>query len=142
MKILLDTNVILTMILREPKGFQDCVQVFSLSRRKNVHLAVTAVSLGATDYMATKRYGAQLSKSLISQLASQLTIIRCDEKETHMALSDKSVHDFEDGLQYYAALNARCTAIVTYDLDDYYFSKIPLFQPADFIRFLSKSHKK
>ena len=41
-----------------------------------------------------------------------------NEKIVKEALQDKRAHDFEDGMQYYSAVEAGCTVIVTKDKDD------------------------
>lgn len=45
----------------------------------------------------------------------------------------KRIHDFEDGLEYYSALQSGCEAIVTEDVDDFYFSDIPARRCDDFL---------
>jgi len=42
----------------------------------------------------------------------------------HQTISNVKINDFEDGLEYYAALSAGCNIIVTEDLDDFWFSEI------------------
>jgi predicted nucleic acid-binding protein len=34
------------------------------------------------------------------------------------------IYDFEDGMQYYSAVKAGCSIIVTEDKDDFYFSNL------------------
>ena len=41
-----------------------------------------------------------------------------DKKDVLNALSNKKIHDFEDGLEYYSALSATCTCIITNDTDE------------------------
>lgn len=134
MKVFLDTNVLVTVLLREAIGFDLCVDVLNLAARDNLPLFTTSVSLGAADYMTTKKWGAELSEKLIGLLIARMSVLRCDQREVTAALTDKSVHDFEDGLQYYAALHGKCKAIVTNDTGDYYFSQIPVYTPAAFLQ--------
>jgi predicted nucleic acid-binding protein len=49
------------------------------------------------------------------------------------AFADPAVLDFEDGLEYFAALEAGCTCIVTEDKDDFHFSRIELLSATEFI---------
>lgn len=46
---------------------------------------------------------------------------------------NKSIEDFEDGLEYYAALREKCQYIITNDVDDFYFSGITVCRPDSFI---------
>ena len=37
---------------------------------------------------------------------------------------NKAIHDFEDGLEYYTALEKDCKSIITEDQNDLYFQKL------------------
>jgi len=50
-----------------------------------------------------------------------------------LALNDKSFKDFEDGIQFYTALEANCKVIITRNTKDYKNSTIPVFQPKEFL---------
>jgi len=63
-----------------------------------------------------------------------IDIADCGSKEATQAILNKKIHDFEGGLQHYAALHAGCKCIVTSDLDDFYFSEIEVTEPEKFFR--------
>jgi predicted nucleic acid-binding protein len=50
------------------------------------------------------------------------------------AIKNPEVLDFEDGLEYYAALNSGCDIILTEDKNDFYFSALPVLNSQEFIR--------
>lgn len=50
------------------------------------------------------------------------------------AIQNLSIHDFEDGMQYYSALAASCTVIVTEDKEDFYFSEIETLSCQSFLK--------
>ena len=41
---------------------------------------------------------------------------------------NSAIHDFEDGLEYYSALDAACQFIITENPQDFYFSEIQIEQ--------------
>jgi hypothetical protein len=47
-------------------------------------------------------------------------------------LQNSSVNDFEDELEYYAAVEIKCDCIVTEDIEDFYFSEIEVLKSEDF----------
>ena len=59
--------------------------------------------------------------------------IDCGNDEAVLAACDKKVKDFEDGLQYYSALHAGCSCIVTENTADFYFSSIDVLSAQDFL---------
>ena len=46
---------------------------------------------------------------------------------------NKKVNDFEDGIEYYAAAGSKCEAIITEDINDFYFSSIAVYSSKAFI---------
>jgi predicted nucleic acid-binding protein len=54
------------------------------------------------------------------------------------------VNDFEDGLEYYSAIESKCDCIITEDTDDFYFSKIEVIGSEHFFEkyLLSRPRKK
>ena len=56
----------------------------------------------------------------------KLSITDVGKKEVLLSLQNKKVNDFEDGLEYYAAVSCNCDVIITEDISDFYFSSIPV----------------
>ena len=50
------------------------------------------------------------------------------------ALENRQVNDFEVGMEYYAAVNNKCDAIITEDIGDYYFSEIKVCRAQKFLK--------
>ena len=55
------------------------------------------------------------------------------QEVVNRTLENKSIEDFEDGLEYYSARNAGCEYIITENPRDFYFSTIPVLRSQDFI---------
>jgi len=49
-------------------------------------------------------------------------------------LANKSIHDFEDGLEYYAAESVDCKCIITEDSEDFYFADIEVLNCQAFFK--------
>jgi predicted nucleic acid-binding protein len=56
-----------------------------------------------------------------------------DHDTVTASLKDRRVNDFEDGLEYYAAIRSGCEIIVTEDVSDFYFSAIPVVGASAFL---------
>lgn len=63
----------------------------------------------------------------------RLKVTNMDGTSVRRTLENKKVHDFEDGLEYYAAVDAKCTCIVTYDKGDFYFSEMEVLNAQEFL---------
>lgn len=137
MKLFLDTNILVSVVRNEMPYFSDCVKVLNLYQHRRFQLVTTGLTLGTAFYMAGKKFGDAEAKRKLHKLSSAFSIIPCGAHEAESAFTTKEVHDFEDGLQYFSALNAGCNFIITYNKDDFYFSKIPVLLPDEFFAHLS-----
>ena len=57
-------------------------------------------------------------------------------------ITNKAIHDFEDGLEYYAALESKCECIITEDVKDFYFSDIEVISAENFFeKYLTRKNR-
>ena len=56
-----------------------------------------------------------------------------DDKIIELALSDESFPDFEDGLQYYSAIENDIEIIITRNRKDFKNSKLPLLTAKEYL---------
>jgi len=56
-----------------------------------------------------------------------------NDKITELALSDTNFTDFEDGLQYYSAIENEIDVIITRNKKDFKNSKIPVLTAKEFL---------
>ena len=68
-----------------------------------------------------------MAREKIEMLLSHIGITTIDEKTTLQAIENKHVHDFEDGMEYYSAIQHKCDCIITENQKDFYFSDIVVF---------------
>ncbi len=79
--------------------------------------------LAIAGHFAGTKNGKELAKKKIAILLEKLKITNVDGTSVRRTIANKNVHDFEDGLEYYSAVDAKCTCLVTYDKDDFYSPK-------------------
>ncbi len=84
-------------------------------------------------YFAEKKSGNKIALQKIRLLSTKIKIAGITEANVKSAAENVKIHDFEDGIQYYAALQAKCTCIITQDKDDFYFSEIEVLDAQSFL---------
>jgi predicted nucleic acid-binding protein len=133
MKVFLDANVLVAVLNKEYPLFSYAARTLSLANNKGFTVYTTPICLAIAFYFAEKKSGTALAKQKISLLANNLSIAKVDTKEVLASLTDKKVNDFEDGLEYYAAIHNKCDIIITEDKNDFYFSRIEVLGCKDFL---------
>ena len=133
MKIFLDANVLVSVLNKEYPLFTYSSRVLSLSDKKTHTLYTSPICLAIAFYFAEKKSGTSMAKKKIEVLANNLSIATVGKEETLKSLQNKRVNDFEDGIEYYAAKTNKCDAIITEDINDFYFSDIEIIRSKDFL---------
>ncbi|MBE9462902.1 type II toxin-antitoxin system VapC family toxin [Dyadobacter subterraneus] len=124
MNVFLDANVLISVVNKEQPLFSYSSRILSLAGNPKFILYTSAVWLAITYYFSEKKSGNNSALVKIKLLADHIQTAPVTHREVLAATLNKSIHDFEDGLQYYAALHAGCTCIVTENITDFYFSEI------------------
>ena len=133
MKVFLDANVLISVLNKEYPIFPYSSRVLSLADHPNFNLYTSPTCLAIAFYFAEKKSGTTQAKQKIEILTSKIEITPMDKSTVMPIFKNKSIKDFEDGLQYYAALRSKCACIVTEDLDDFYFSEIEVLNSKHFL---------
>ena len=126
MRLFLDANILVGVLNKEYPLFSCAARIVSLTDNKNFTVYTSPICLAIAFYFAEKKSGTQMAKKKIEILVDKLSITDVGKKEVLLSLQNKKVNDFEDGLEYYAALSCNCDVIITEDLNDFYFSSIPV----------------
>ncbi len=133
MKIFLDANVLVSVLNKEYPVFSHSARVLSLADSSGYQLCTSTICLAIAFYFAEKKSGALKAKEKISLLISKIDIVESNKDVAKRAADDKQVLDFEDGLEYYSALQSGCQYIITEDLNDFHFSKIGVVTSEQFM---------
>lgn len=133
MKVFLDANVLVSVLNKEYPLFPHSARILSLADQRRFQLYTTPICLAIAFYFAEKKCGTAQAKQKMQVLSSKLHIAAVDSQTVTNAVSNLSVMDFEDGLEYYSALQHDCKAIITEDSEGFYFSEIPVFDCRKFL---------
>lgn len=133
MRVFLDANVLVSVLNKEYPLFPHSARILSLADQLRFQLYTTPICLAIAFYFAEKKCGTARAKQKMQVLSSKLHIAAVDSQTVTSAVSNPSVMDFEDGLEYYSALQHDCKAIVTEDSEGFYFSEIPVFDCRKFL---------
>jgi predicted nucleic acid-binding protein len=134
MKVFLDANILVAVLNKEYPLFTYAVRVLSLADDKRFQLYTSSTAFAIAFYFSSKRSGASKAKEKMAILAQKIKLAENKQHDILAAVTNKKITDFEDGIQYYAALNAGCKCIVTENLSDYFFSEIEVLNADNFLQ--------
>lgn len=73
------------------------------------------------------------TKDILIRFRSLVQIIGLDDKIIDLALGDERFKDFEDGLQYYTAVENQMDLIISRNKKDFESAKIPVLTAKEFL---------
>ncbi len=133
MRLYLDANVVISVLNKEYPLFTYSSRVMSLADRPGFEVFTSPLALAIAFYFASKKSGEVSAKKKIDLLTNRIRISTINEAITKKALENPQAHDFEDGLQYYSAMDQACEVIITEDMSDFYFSEIEVLGCEEFM---------
>ena len=133
MKIFLDANILVSVLNKEFPLFTYSSRVVSLTENPKYTVYTSPLCLAIAYYFAEKKHGNNLARNKISMLIKHLNITTIGEKTIIDVEKNKKIHDFEDGLQYYSALEDGCKCIITEDKNGFYYSEIEVLSARKFM---------
>jgi len=133
MKIFLDANILISVLNKEYPVFTFSSRILSLTGNTKFQIYTSPICLAIAFYFAEKKSGSTLAKNKMAILVKQLNIAPVDGSTVLKTIKDKSITDFEDGLEYYSAQAVKCQCIVTEDRSDFFFSEMEVLNAQSFL---------
>jgi len=138
MKILIDTNIFLDVILKRKGHYIDSAKVWSLISEKKIGGCISAISVNNLYYILNRRVELNMVKEIVDQILEEFEIVSLSKEV--LKLSRIIDHkDYEDSIQYISALSAGCEYIITRNQDDFSNIGIKVISPKEFIARLKGS---
>jgi hypothetical protein len=132
MKVFADANILVSVVNKEYPLFPFTSRILSLAGTLDFSICTSPICLAIAFYFAEKKSSAVAAKEKLKILSARLDIAGSGPTTVHSAFADPAAHDFEDGLEYYSALEAGCNCIVTENKDDFYYSRIEVVSSEEF----------
>lgn len=132
-KIFVDTNIVLDLLQKRESFYIEAQELFTLADKKEVTLYVSALTIANIHYLLAKHYGSIGARKIIAKFKVLVEVLAIDNKIIELALiSDFS--DFEDGIQYYTALENSMEGILTRNKKDFKNATLPVLTAGEYLR--------
>ena len=132
MRVLLDTNVVLDVLLERGEWLTEASVIWQASAEGRLEGCVTASSLTDIYYISRRLKGKETARQAI-QKCLQILIILPVDKETLEQAYVLDLADFEDAVQIASAARNRMDAIITRNPKDFISSSVVVLSPTDLV---------
>ena len=132
-KLFVDTDVVLDLLSGRQPHYKFAAELFSLADIESVRLYVSSLTFANVHYVLSKQLSASESRRLLLRFKTLVTVLPVNDKIIELALSS-SFADFEDAIQFYAAIENNISILLTRNLKDFKKATIPVMTPQQYIK--------
>jgi predicted nucleic acid-binding protein len=131
-KVFIDSDVLLDVILERAPHYFYSNHITALAETNYFKGFTSALILANCHYILTRHFDKNTANEALSLMRSFLDILPTSDKEIGESLIS-GFKDFEDGIQYYTALNHGMDALITRNRSDFNCDGINIYTPKEFI---------
>ena len=138
MKILIDANIALDVLLERQPFFASGVQILALSKG-NIELLISASTVTDLYYIINKQLkDKKAAINLLKRLLKNVNIAAVTNNEIYRAIN-LDWDDFEDAVQYAAGETILVDYLVTRNISDFSAAALPVVTPDELLDILVKN---
>ncbi|MDO5616721.1 MAG: PIN domain-containing protein [Cruoricaptor ignavus] len=131
-KVFVDTNIVLDLLEKREKFYEEAQQLFTLADGKKVKLYVSALTIANIHYLLFKHLKMEARK-VISKFKVLVEVLAFDDKILELSLASDFT-DFEDAIQYYTAIEYDMRVIISRNKKDFKNAKLPVLTANEFLK--------
>lgn len=132
MKVLLDTNILLDVLLQRQPFFPASCEIWTLAEEGTVTAYISALSLPNVYYVISRGNGAKVARRAIGLLRGLFEIVELNADVLNQA-AEAAFADFEDAIQYVSALRAGAAVLITRNPRHFPSGTIKVLTPTEFL---------
>jgi predicted nucleic acid-binding protein len=133
MKVLIDTNVVLDVLINNSAFFAYSKEIFDFAEQKQIAGFISASAITDIFYIAQRKLGKKAAKEAIKKVLKIFSPATVTDNNIYQAL-DLDWDDFEDSVQYIVGKDFSVDYIVTRNTHDFASGSIVAITPEQFIK--------
>ena len=136
MRVLIDTNIALDVLLKRTPHYEKSASVLVLSEKREIEAYISAAAMTDIYYITQKALKDKLATiNLLRKLVKVVNVAAVTSDSVHQALT-LEWDDFEDSIQYAVAETLLVEYIITRNPQDFTNSSISVITPEEFLRYI------
>jgi predicted nucleic acid-binding protein len=131
--VFIDSDVLLDVALKRRPHYEDAQKILALIESNRIGGYTSALIVANCYYIISNLKDKVVADKAVKKIRSILHVLPLTDRELGESLHSNFA-DFEDGVQYFIALNNGIGTIITRNTGDYKKASIAVLAPAEFLR--------
>jgi predicted nucleic acid-binding protein len=132
-KVFVDTDIIFDLLSKRDPFYEFSATLFSAADQGKIKIYVSSLSFANLNYILSRQYSADQARKKLLKFKTLVSVLSVTDKIVELALSS-DFKDFEDGIQYFTAIENNLKVILTRNLKDYKTAEITVMTAEQFFK--------
>lgn len=132
MNVFIDTNVLLDVLAKREPFYRDSAAVWTLAEQGKIRGCLSTLSFSNIYHIVRRLKDRRTAERAMRALRDTFASVACDEQVLSQAI-DAGMKDFEDAIQYFSALRAEATCLISRNPDHFPRSTLSIVTPTEFL---------
>ncbi|WP_181305905.1 PIN domain-containing protein [Rufibacter sp. XAAS-G3-1] len=132
-KVFIDTDVCLDLLAQREPHYAYAATLFTLADKGELTLFVSSLSFSNLNYLLSRQFSMPEARRVLSKFKVLVQVLPVDDKVIELALHS-DFKDFEDAIQYFTAIEAGLTTLLTRNIKDYKKAEITVQTPELYVQ--------
>ena len=130
--IFVDTNIVIDLLAKREPFYKEAQDLFTLGDKNEVSLFISSLTFANAYYSIVRHHKEVDAKKYLSKFKVLVSILSLEDKAIELALAS-DFKDFEDGLQYFTAMDNEADVIITRNKKDFANANIPVMTAGEYL---------
>lgn len=136
-RVFLDTNIVIDFLGERAGFYEPAAKIMTLADKKKIKIFTSPCSISNTYYLLSKYENARAAPEKIRKFKLLCSIAVMDDEVVEKAIHS-DFKDFEDAMQHFSAIAAKCDLIITRNEKDFKNALIPVMDAKSYLQMLKK----
>ena len=130
--VFIDCDICLDLLAERQPHYEPAALLFTLADKGKVRLFVSSLIISNLHYILSRQFSPSEARRILNKFKILVKVVAVDDKIIGLALSS-DFKDFEDAIQYFAALENNIQILLTRNLKDYRQARISVMTAEDYL---------
>lgn len=132
MDVFIDTNVLIDVLTKREPFYADSARLWTLAEQGRVTGHISVISFNNIYYIVRKLRSRRVADRMMVVLRDTFAVVPLDKQILDQAI-DAGFKDLEDAIQYFSAVRAGTSCIVSRDAGAFPRSDLPVLTPQELL---------
>ena len=132
MIVLVDTNVLLDVLAKRHPFYPASAKIWELAESGRIAAKISAISFNNTYYVVERLRDSGKAREAVQLLRDEFETVSLTPQIVNQSI-DSEISDFEDAIQFFSAIHAAASVLITRNCDDFPKDILGIQTPEEFL---------